>query len=184
MRRLYRSRKYCILGGVLGGIAEYFDTDPTIIRLIAIILLFLTVPLIPIAYIVMWIIVPFDETSVPTDHFERVERIKEEVVTSVKDGFDRIASKMHEKFAERQAPQETTQPSAPSQPPQPQQATAAHPEGAHHPESHAMMFGVLIVAVGAFLLLSNMLHWFTPKLWGPAILILIGFYFIFARNNR
>lgn len=33
-KRLYRSRKERILCGVCGGIAEYFDIDPTIIRLV------------------------------------------------------------------------------------------------------------------------------------------------------
>jgi len=32
-KRLYRSRKK-IIGGVGGGIAEYFETDPVIIRLV------------------------------------------------------------------------------------------------------------------------------------------------------
>lgn len=33
-RRLYRSQNERMLAGVCGGIAEYFDIDPTIIRLI------------------------------------------------------------------------------------------------------------------------------------------------------
>ena len=32
-KRLYRSEKNQMLCGVCGGIAEYFDTDPTVIRL-------------------------------------------------------------------------------------------------------------------------------------------------------
>jgi len=32
-KRLYRSRSERKLAGVCGGIAEYFDTDPTLIRL-------------------------------------------------------------------------------------------------------------------------------------------------------
>lgn len=34
MRRLYRSRSNRMLGGVCGGLAEYFGWDPTIIRLL------------------------------------------------------------------------------------------------------------------------------------------------------
>lgn len=33
-KRLYRSKKEQMICGVCGGIAEYFDIDPTIIRLI------------------------------------------------------------------------------------------------------------------------------------------------------
>src|SRR4051794_29785177 len=35
-RRLYRSRKDRVLGGVCGGIAEYFGIDPIIVRLAAV----------------------------------------------------------------------------------------------------------------------------------------------------
>ncbi|NSW76672.1 MAG: PspC domain-containing protein, partial [Candidatus Atribacteria bacterium] len=41
MKRLYRSRKERILGGVCGGIAEYLETDPAIVRLIAVLLILL-----------------------------------------------------------------------------------------------------------------------------------------------
>ena len=33
MKRLYRSNKERMLAGVCGGIAEYFDVDPTLVRL-------------------------------------------------------------------------------------------------------------------------------------------------------
>lgn len=33
-KRLYRSRNQRMICGVCGGIAEYFDIDPTIIRLV------------------------------------------------------------------------------------------------------------------------------------------------------
>ena len=32
-RRLYKSNTYKMLDGVCGGIAEYFDIDPTLVRL-------------------------------------------------------------------------------------------------------------------------------------------------------
>ena len=57
-RRLYRSKKDRKIAGVCGGIAEYFDIDPVIVRAIAVILL---LPgglpgLVP--YLVLWFIVP------------------------------------------------------------------------------------------------------------------------------
>jgi phage shock protein PspC (stress-responsive transcriptional regulator) len=186
MRRLYRSRRYSIIGGVLGGIGEYFDVDPTIVRLIAVGLLFLLGPFIPLAYILMWIFVPYDQATVPTDRFERVERIKDEVVTSVKEGFDRVAGRMREKFGERPEEPHSTS-TAPSQPqqagiaPDPGPGRAA---GASHPESGAVIFGELLIAVGVLLLLSNAVPEFTLKWWGPALLIAAGLYFIVWRHNR
>ena len=32
-KRLYRSRENRMLGGICGGIAEYFNIDPTLVRL-------------------------------------------------------------------------------------------------------------------------------------------------------
>ena len=37
-KRLYRSRKNRMLAGVCGGVAEYFNLDPVLIRLLAIII--------------------------------------------------------------------------------------------------------------------------------------------------
>ena len=39
-KRLYRYRRDVMICGVCGGIAEYFDIDPTIVRLIAVVLIF------------------------------------------------------------------------------------------------------------------------------------------------
>ena len=39
-KRLYRSNKDKMVCGVCGGIAEYFDIDPTIVRLVAVLLIF------------------------------------------------------------------------------------------------------------------------------------------------
>jgi phage shock protein PspC (stress-responsive transcriptional regulator) len=57
-KKLYRSRTDRKIAGVCGGLAEYFNIDPTLIRLIFI---FLLLPgglpgFIP--YVIMWIIVP------------------------------------------------------------------------------------------------------------------------------
>jgi phage shock protein C len=57
VRRLYRSGKDRILGGVCGGIAEYLDVDPVIIRLLWVISIFAWGFGI-LAYIIAWIIIP------------------------------------------------------------------------------------------------------------------------------
>ncbi len=55
-KRLYRSRKDRVIGGVCGGLAEYFGVDPLVIRLAFLLLLFFGGGLI--LYIIFWIIVP------------------------------------------------------------------------------------------------------------------------------
>lgn len=55
--RLYRSGKERILGGVCGGLGEYFDVDPVIFRLLFVALAFAG-GLGIILYIIAWIIIP------------------------------------------------------------------------------------------------------------------------------
>jgi phage shock protein PspC (stress-responsive transcriptional regulator) len=57
-KRLYRSGKDKIVGGVLGGIAEYFNVDPTIIRILYVIFLLMSFGTMVLAYIVGWILIP------------------------------------------------------------------------------------------------------------------------------
>lgn len=57
IKRLYRSRRDRMIGGVCGGLAEYLDTDPTIIRL-ALALSILLGGAGILAYLIMWIIIP------------------------------------------------------------------------------------------------------------------------------
>ncbi len=56
-KRLYRSRTDKMIGGVAGGLAEYFDVDPVFIRIAFVLLLFLS-GIGFIAYILLWILVP------------------------------------------------------------------------------------------------------------------------------
>ncbi len=56
-KKLYRSAEEKKIAGVCGGLGEYFDIDPTIIRLIWLAMLF-AVGSGVLAYIIAWIIVP------------------------------------------------------------------------------------------------------------------------------
>lgn len=57
-RRLYRSGKNRILGGVCGGVSEYFKMDPTLIRILWAIIVFFPPGLGILMYILFWIFVP------------------------------------------------------------------------------------------------------------------------------
>lgn len=56
-KRLYRSVKDSKIAGVCAGIGDYLDIDPTIVRLIAVFLLFAW-GASAIGYILAWIIIP------------------------------------------------------------------------------------------------------------------------------
>ena len=56
--RLYRSRDERIFAGVAGGVAERLDLDPSLVRVVWLILMFLTGGLFFLLYVVMAIVVP------------------------------------------------------------------------------------------------------------------------------
>ena len=83
MKKLYRSRKDTKIAGVCGGIAEYFNVDSNIIRLLAVLTIFFGGGGI-IAYIIAWIIIPLesveDESSDKQTSRSRKENQAETIV--------------------------------------------------------------------------------------------------------
>lgn len=62
-RRLYRSTDDSVLGGVLSGIAAYFNVNPLWTRLVFVLLLFVSFGFVVFAYVLLWIIVPPARTA-------------------------------------------------------------------------------------------------------------------------
>jgi phage shock protein C len=60
-RRLYRNPNDKVIGGVCSGVANYFDIDPVIVRLVFAVL-FLTAGIGLVAYIIAWAIIPVAKT--------------------------------------------------------------------------------------------------------------------------
>jgi phage shock protein C len=58
-KRLYRSGTDVMIGGVAAGLGEYFNIDPTLVRLAFVLLAFATgfFPALML-YLILWIIVP------------------------------------------------------------------------------------------------------------------------------
>ena len=59
-KKIYRSSKNKIIGGVCGGVAEYLDIDPTIIRLCWGAMAILSIGLGVILYIIAVLIIPMN----------------------------------------------------------------------------------------------------------------------------
>ena len=57
-KQLTRSTSNRMIAWICAGIGEYSNIDPTVVRLITILLLFLTGPGVVIAYIIMALIIP------------------------------------------------------------------------------------------------------------------------------
>jgi phage shock protein C len=69
-KKLYRSTTDKMLGGVAGGLAEYFDIDSTLVRVLFIVVVFLGGGGI-IAYIILWIVVPQKPYEIPKSFQEK-----------------------------------------------------------------------------------------------------------------
>ncbi|NLL20761.1 MAG: PspC domain-containing protein, partial [Firmicutes bacterium] len=55
--RIYRSQKYRVIAGVAGGLAEYFNVDVVLVRLLWVISIFAGGGGV-LAYIIAWIVIP------------------------------------------------------------------------------------------------------------------------------
>ena len=60
VRKLYRSRTNRMLAGVCGGLAEYSNVDPTIVRILAVVATVLSGGLAVLGYIAAMVLVPED----------------------------------------------------------------------------------------------------------------------------
>lgn len=81
-KKLYRSETDKMLGGVCGGIGEYFEIDPTIVRLLFV-LITLSGGAGIFAYLILWIVVP-TQSSVLMSSDEVIDQNTKEVKEKVK----------------------------------------------------------------------------------------------------
>ena len=146
-RRLYRSRQDSVLGGVAGGVAEYLDVDPSIVRVIWAVLAIVTGGLFLVLYIVMWIVVP--EGSPPPPAAANV--------TPPAEGSPEVE------------PSEQADASAPPPSWSPDQAPASR-SGL----GGAVIFGLILIGIGAWFLVDQYLPAFDRDLIWPIALIALG----------
>lgn len=95
-KRLYRTRDSRLLSGVCAGIADYFNIDPLVVRILAVVLTIASGGLFGIAYIAMWLIIPeAPDRATPVD-------VQPEQVTS--EIYDQVASCCATKKEETSSP--------------------------------------------------------------------------------
>lgn len=86
--KLYRSERDRMIGGVCGGLGEYFNIDSTIVRLIfALIVIYGGSGLI--LYIILWIVVP-SESNVGSAPEKVIEKNKEEIKEKAKKAVNKV----------------------------------------------------------------------------------------------
>ncbi|MFW6000961.1 MAG: PspC domain-containing protein [Halanaerobium sp.] len=77
MKKIYRSKTDRKIGGVCGGLGEYFGVDSTLLRLAAVVLIFASGAGL-IAYIVAWAVIPERPNHVDVSYEAKSEPVREE----------------------------------------------------------------------------------------------------------
>lgn len=133
-----------MIAGVCGGIAEYFDVDSTLVRLLAVLIVLLGGAGV-IAYIIAWIIIPKNPEQVSDKTFEKREKLKEKIKKGAEDVFEEVK----EHF-------ESEKPIHKSE------------------KNRRILGGIIVIAIGLIFLLNSFFPWVAwGNLW-PVILIVIG----------
>ena len=155
MERLYRSSTQKMLGGVCGGLGEYFNIDPTLVRIVYVLVTIATgVVLGVVLYAALWLIVP-SEASVGKSVRESMRETVDEMAKSARD----IGSEV-------------------------QAALRRSPRGGTHHIEPEVLAGPILVIIGLLFLLANLdlLGWFRwGRLW-PLIIIVIGVLLLLRRR--
>lgn len=88
-KRLMRDPDNRILGGVAGGFAAYMNWDPTALRIILFLLIFVYGVTIPI-YFLLWIIIPMAHTATEKLEMRGQSVTIENIGKTVTDGFEKV----------------------------------------------------------------------------------------------
>jgi len=158
-KRLYRSRSDKMVSGVCGGLAKYFAIDPTIVRIIAVLLIFANGVGI-LAYIIMAIVVPQEGSKVT----EPKETVRENV-EEIKGTANELGREIRSTFAGEEG--------------QPEEVAKAR-------QRRLSLFGIILIVLGGILLLAsfNLFWWFHWGNFWPLILVAIGVLIILGARRR
>ena len=138
--RLFRSRSQKMISGVCGGLGEYFDVDPVLIRLLFVVTTFISGVGI-LAYVVLWIVVPFEGDDSP--RLDALRRDFDDISGRVREYVDRpstnraSAQQGDAPPAGAAAPAGTTEGAVP--PPGTTSSSHPAPHAATHPFQEATM---------------------------------------------
>jgi phage shock protein C len=148
-KKLYRTVHNKVIAGVAGGLAEYFDLDVVIFRLLFVLLVLFGGGGL-LAYIVMWIVIP-PQTNVY-----------------------QYQSGQQEPTAAPGNASGTTESSSPET----NTSDAAAPVQKNNNTNASLVAGILLIAIGVLFLINRTMPWVNlSNLW-PLLLIIGGFLII------
>jgi len=156
-KKLYRSQNNRILAGVAGGLGEYFDVDPTIIRLFFVLLLIFGGSGF-IVYVILWILMPNNPEGDLAIDKDRIKNVAQEMKNK--------AQNMGQEFKEAIKKDEKQ-----------------HERG----KRSGGLFGWILIIIGAVFLINAFspvtLRFFFSRFWAAG-LILLGLILIIRGSRR
>ena len=163
--RLYRSREERVLFGVAGGIAEWLDIDPAIVRIVFA-LLVLSLGAGILLYLVMALVIPEEPlgTSAPGTSAPGTPAPGTPTPGVTADPATPSGGSWTDARAERRAAR---------------RAARGDRDG-----RGVVIFGAILVIVGAWFLLRRYLPFLDGEVLGPVLLIAIGALLLFGALNR
>lgn len=156
-KRLYRSRKDRMIAGVCGGLGEYFNVDPVLLRIAFAVLTFFSGSGL-ILYLILAIVVPNE--PIAEGEVEKKSGI-EEGMKDIAQGTKRMAEEVI-KSAEL--------------------ATSDFKESGDWLSERRNLLGLFIIVIGLIALTNQLFPgFFNWQVFWPIILILVGIFIIFKR---
>lgn len=98
-KKLYRNRRKGVVGGVCAGLADYFEVDRTLVRILFVVALFMTLQVALIAYVVAYFALDNDPNTLMDDDGRLRSRFdssfeRKSVLNSVQDRFGKVEDRL------------------------------------------------------------------------------------------
>ncbi|MBI4491743.1 MAG: PspC domain-containing protein [Chloroflexi bacterium] len=177
-KRLYRSRHDRMVSGVSGGLAEYFDIDPALVRLLWVLAAIFSGGLAALGYLILWIVVPQEGYAGPPS--DTMHRNVDEITAEAR----RMADEVRQAVGREPTEEPELGP----------ELEAAETPGYPYPSPTPGLqrrrrrnwAGVVLVLLGALFLASNLglFSWFAWRTYWPVVLIAIGALLLWSRARE
>jgi len=100
-KKLYRNRKRGVVGGVCAGLADYFDVDVVLLRIIAVCCLVFTLQVALIAYVIAYFVLNDDPNTLVNESGELQSKFRRSherraVLNSVHDRFSKVERRIRQ----------------------------------------------------------------------------------------
>ncbi len=161
-KKLRRSQKDSVIGGVAGGLGEYFDTDPVIFRILFVVLT-LTGGGGVFIYLLMWIFIP-----------------KQDVILQAQQDFsnDQSSTTQDSNINEKKAEEKEETAFNPITPERKEKSPIKSKKNGN------LIGGAILIVVGLFFLADDFFPWFDWEYLWPAALIIVGLAIIKINYNK